>query len=247
MNINELKLEQQAPKFDPVQPLDFSKHPLQVVLDIAGDYADESPVFKFQSYEVLVGDVYGDEYRDKVTLKLEGKDILRSGGKIVQDFLAQEAAIGRDVVLCSDVLVGAYSKVDGERDGQPTYSASSGYTMHIPMVDFTVPTDKFNPLTDADAALGEIGKKTSVCAASLDFYSSGRSYHAYGRELLTEEEWLNFMASLLLVNRPEHPELIDTRWVGHRLMQRSGALRFTKTSPKYLAFPKLLEYPAVEF
>lgn len=72
-------------------------------------------------------------------------------------------------------------------------------------------------------------------------FSSGRSYHLYGLSLLTQEEWVQFMGRSLLLNMPGREEVVDSRWIGHRLLAGYGALRWTKNSARYIAEPRLLQ------
>jgi len=112
-----------------------------------------------------------------------------------------------------------------------------GKTYHLPMIDFTI-KDEIN--RDAFYRLNNfIDKKIFQ---DMTFFSSGHSFHAYSRKLLTHKEWLSFMGSLLLVN-PVKAEnsIIDTRWVGHRIMSGYGSLRWSNNSGKYLQLPKQFE------
>lgn len=105
---------------------------------------------------------------------------------------------------------------------------------HIPMIDFTV-KDKINQNTYFRLK-HFIDKKIFN---RLVFYSSGRSFHAYAPILITNTEWKKFMASLLLVNPAGNENsIIDTRWVGHRLLSGYGTLRWSHNSGKYLQEPK---------
>ncbi|MFX2255667.1 MULTISPECIES: hypothetical protein [Acinetobacter] len=112
-----------------------------------------------------------------------------------------------------------------------------GKTYHVPMIDFTIK----NEITrEAFYRLNNfIDKKIFQ---EMTFFSSGHSFHAYSRKLLTHKEWLSFMGSLLLVN-PVNAEnsIIDTRWIGHRIMSGYGSLRWSNNSGKYLQLPKRFE------
>lgn len=113
----------------------------------------------------------------------------------------------------------------------------SGRTYHIPMIDFTIQNEISR---DAYYRLNNfISKKVFN---EMTFFSSGHSFHAYSSKLLTHKEWLSFMGSLLLVN-PVNAEnsIIDTRWIGHRVMSGYGSLRWSNNSGKYLQLPKRFE------
>ena len=72
----------------------------------------------------------------------------------------------------------------------------------------------------------------------FDWYKSGRSYHGYGRSLLTHNDWIKQMGKLLLVNQIGVPPTVDPRWVGHRLIAGYASLRWTKNTPQYLDYPR---------
>lgn len=76
---------------------------------------------------------------------------------------------------------------------------------------------------------------------NIVWYSSGRSFHGYGADLLTETEWHKFMGMLLLANQPNLEPTVDPRWIGHRLLAGYAALRWTKNTPLYLGFPSRLD------
>ncbi|MDM3560787.1 hypothetical protein O9363_11655 [Proteus vulgaris] len=106
---------------------------------------------------------------------------------------------------------------------------------HIPMIDFRVKemsTSTFSTLT-------ELSQYWNV---QFMLYSSGRSYHAYGNRLLTQNEWLQFMGSLLLINKPSEAKLIDERWVGHRIMGGYASLRWSNNSSHYKKYPTYCGY-----
>jgi hypothetical protein len=55
--------------------------------------------------------------------------------------------------------------------------------------------------------------------------NSGRSYHFYGLQTLTQAEWVRFMGKCLLLT-----SLTDVRYVGHRLMEGLCDIRVTEKS-----------------
>lgn len=95
-----------------------------------------------------------------------------------------------------------------------TTLAQSGM-VHIPMLDIEfAPNDKnLSYLLSCMRALGE--KAGAILL-------SGASYHYYGYNLLTEEAWLKFMYKSLLLDG-----IVDTRWIGHRLIDGHANLRIT--------------------
>lgn len=88
-------------------------------------------------------------------------------------------------------------------------------TLHIPMLDIelTPSSENLSYLISCLAALGE---------TSGVILLSGASYHYYGYNLLTDNSWSKFMYKSLLLD-----EVVDTRWVGHRLIDGHANLRIT--------------------
>lgn len=76
---------------------------------------------------------------------------------------------------------------------------------------------------------------------SVTWFKSGRSFHGYGSELLTEKTWVQFMGLLLLANKPRMEPTVDPRWIGHRLLAGYSALRWTKNTSQYLIPPMRLD------
>jgi hypothetical protein len=86
---------------------------------------------------------------------------------------------------------------------------------HIPMMDFRC------------HILGENLERiqwvvSSIAGAPGVLLESGRSYHWYGYELLSPEDWVAFMGTCLL-----YSPLVDTRYIAHRLKERNGVLRIS--------------------
>lgn len=79
------------------------------------------------------------------------------------------------------------------------------------------------------------------------WYSSGRSFHGYGAELLSEDNWYKFMGLLLLANQPHLGPTVDPRWIGHRLLAGYAALRWTKNTHQYLRLPSRLDFDMGRF
>lgn len=96
---------------------------------------------------------------------------------------------------------------------------------HFGLVDF-VAADIMQVEPAAEALVAE------YASARCALVHSGRSYHLYIGTLLTPSSWTKFMGRLLLLNLRNGPPVIDTRWVGHRLMGGYSALRWSaKHSP----------------
>jgi len=109
-------------------------------------------------------------------------------------------------------------------------------SMHIPMIDFCCQVDE---LESARNVLSRL--LPTYLFSSLQFYSSGRSMHAYGSTLLRPVEWRELMGRLLLTNFPGQYPLVDARWIGHRIIGGYSALRFSCNSKQYLQYPRLIE------
>lgn len=107
-----------------------------------------------------------------------------------------------------------------------------GRTWHIPMMDFCIPQ---LGARDIDRVRAFLPRQVFNMSA---YYLSGTSFHAYSTRLLQPKDWLNFMGRMLLINRPGSSEIIDTRWVGHRLIAGYGSLRFSNNSGRYLGMPR---------
>jgi hypothetical protein len=106
--------------------------------------------------------------------------------------------------------------------------------LHLGMVDF-----RTDDMQLADWARAEILGEPSRSGFLL--VQSGRSFHLYVLRLLTESEWVKFMGRLLLLNLPDGKEVVDGRWVGHRLLAGYGSLRLTKRNDIYLMEPSVVE------
>jgi len=106
-----------------------------------------------------------------------------------------------------------------------------GRTAHIPMLDFT--SNQIGPaqLQRLKAFLPERVFSTA------SFYNSGRSFHAYSTHLLSPKEWTVFLGRALLINPRAGTDIIDTRWIGHRLIAGYCSLRFSNNSHQYQGMP----------
>lgn len=111
---------------------------------------------------------------------------------------------------------------------------TGGGDVHIPMIDFSgIGPDHFHGLVSV------FGLKVEE---RFDFFRSGRSFHAYGRfGLMETREWVQFMGRLLLCNFKNMPEVVDQRWVGHRLLGGYSALRWSCNSDRHQSYPTLIE------
>lgn len=104
-----------------------------------------------------------------------------------------------------------------------------GREFHLPLIDFGGKENSLLEHSFKDFA--------NYWKMEFQIYSSGRSYHAYGNRLISGQEWIKFMASLLLLNLPGGAKIIDDRWVGHRILAGYSSLRWSKNSNHYKRFP----------
>lgn len=112
-----------------------------------------------------------------------------------------------------------------------------GKTYHLPMIDFSCEGSLSTNVIDRIRTF--IPKKMFV---KLNYFKSGRSYHAYSTTLLTPKEWTHFMGRLLLVNPKIGNEIVDSRWIGHRLIGGYSSLRWSNNTGQYLAMPSKINH-----
>lgn len=96
---------------------------------------------------------------------------------------------------------------------------ASGDEVHIPMMDFACDISVGN-LELIKFLLGKMG----LAGAILE---SGKSYHYYGFDVVSGEEWLSMMARFILA-----APLTDVRYIAHRILGRTAVLRMTSTAKK---------------
>jgi len=112
---------------------------------------------------------------------------------------------------------------------------------HLPMLDLAT--------SDADVA-HQVGRRlaaviagepqpdgSSVRDPNWRLFFSGRSFHLYYLALLSTESWIRFLARALLENPPGNPDIVDSRWVGHRMLAGYGALRWSWRTSHYRTAP----------
>lgn len=120
-------------------------------------------------------------------------------------------------------------------------------TFHLPFIDFKVPN--LNNNGEHGIAYQNIRKKLKHLTEETELFSdsgtyiinSGSSYHGFFDALLTKEQWIQFIAALLLEhNTVDHPiEVVDVRWVGHSLENGFSSLRITNNTGRYARKPAL--------
>lgn len=98
-------------------------------------------------------------------------------------------------------------------------SLADGEIKHIPMIDFDCPCSEQNLHRVADT-LSDLGQKKGF------IIESGRSYHYYGIDLFSEEEWRNFM------ERCQEQDIIEREWPLWQLRDGFSVLRLSTSSTK---------------
>lgn len=108
---------------------------------------------------------------------------------------------------------------------------------HIPMIDFSCEYE----MTDLifSRMRNFIPKEIMN---NIALYNSGRSFHAYSTTLIKSKDFTDFMGRLLLINPKINDEIIDSRWVGHRLMGGYCSLRWSNNTAQYKSDPKRIKY-----
>jgi hypothetical protein len=110
-----------------------------------------------------------------------------------------------------------------------------GATLHIPMIDFV----NIGPWQEIHTRLQHISKRLG---RNLWLYSTGRSLHGYYFVLVDEPSWYRFLGELLLCNSRgrSSSEIVDSRWVGHSLVQGFSALRWSQNTSRHSSLPYLV-------
>lgn len=115
------------------------------------------------------------------------------------------------------------------------FISTSGKIYHIPMIDFSLSHEHQIDEYLLYRLEQFIDKKI---LGRMQFFYSGNSFHAYSSYILTSEEWVKFMASLLLIDPAKRLfKIIDNRWIGHRIISGYAALRWTNNTGKYKNVP----------
>lgn len=130
--------------------------------------------------------------------------------------------------LPNEAQVGVFSEV----------LLNNGDKAHIPMMDFGIPK--------SDEGLGVVKERLQRAEIhNVWILETGESYHLYGKDLLSPQEWLNFMGTCLLTSvvhsRDNITQVADPRYIGHSLKRGGCVLRVTTRAvksfdPKVVAF-----------
>ncbi len=149
-------------------------------------------------------------------------------------WITREEFLSRDVLpklikgLPDDAQLGVFSKV----------RLNSGGVAHIPMMDFSIPK--------GDRGIAVVIERLQKAGLHKTWIlETGESYHLYGQDLLSEEEWVQFMGTCLLTSvvhqRDDIEQIADPRYIGHSLKRGGNVLRVTTRAiksfePKVIAF-----------
>lgn len=97
-----------------------------------------------------------------------------------------------------------------------------GRSAHIPLLDFRCAPSATNSRI-VRRALKAMGQTSGLLA------ESGRSYHFYGFQLQSTEEWVQFLAMAILFS-----PIVDVRYIAHRLADGACRLRISSSRSKAL-------------
>jgi hypothetical protein len=114
-----------------------------------------------------------------------------------------------------------------------TFTFAGGEKRHIPMMDLM---GKFEP--DWVEPIGRMMALFGI--GEFAVYGTGRSAHVYGLGLISSAEVMPFFARSLLLNLPDQAPIVDSRWIGHRLLAGYGSLRWSCNGGQYLQKPELI-------
>lgn len=109
------------------------------------------------------------------------------------------------------------------------YSKKNNDLLHIPMVDFF--SSSIEEISFA------IKKIQTIFPFDTYIYDSGRSYHAYMNCVINSKQWYEYIGYLLLLNETHKPNVVDVRWLGHRLIAGYFSLRLSCNSSNYIKTP----------
>jgi hypothetical protein len=88
-------------------------------------------------------------------------------------------------------------------------------------------------ISDLDRLISVLRETTGGVPGYL--LTSGRFYHYYGSRLLTEQEWLKFLAQFLMPCI-----LVSPRYIGHSLFSGFCSVRLTRSNPHKPVVPTLI-------
>jgi hypothetical protein len=147
-----------------------------------------------------------------------------------EEFLAQNVVQKIVESLPEEAQVGVFSRV----------ILGNGETGHIPMMDFGIPKSD-----EGLVIVRERLQKGGVHNAWI--LETGASYHLYGKDVLSKQEWIQFMGTCLLTSvvhsRGNIEQIADPRYIGYSLKRDGNVLRLTNRGEK-LFEPRVVAYIA---
>lgn len=200
---------------------DYEGH-LAVLHSIVARYGAELHV-TFSRYEVgPPGDQQG---RRRTAVQVKAGDVTRG-------WMHREIA-----TLRSDEELALHSRV-----------SAGGESMHIIMVDYE-PSCALPQVRQLGVrVLRNAEFRPSSSRSSLPglyTFESGRAYHQYSDVLVEDSRWHQHLATLLLLNSPGEPSVVDARWIGHALRRGYAALRWTQNTSRYTSIPRCIDRTSV--
>jgi hypothetical protein len=111
-------------------------------------------------------------------------------------------------------------------------------TLHIPMIDFSLEDALDSRIIDRMRMFLPRDVMNSIA-----IFNSGRSFHAYSTTLISPKNWIELMGRLLLINPRNGNQIIDARWIGHRLIGGYSSLRWSNNTQLYADIPKRIALP----
>ncbi|WP_236712007.1 primase 1D-like protein [Pseudomonas sp. EpS/L25] len=156
-----------------------------------------------------------------------------------QSILDQRNIFQYEASLINEELLERLLSILGPREELAIHSkiTLNKKIFHIPMIDFCC---KLDTLKESSSVLKNIIPKEINTEISI--FDSGNSLHGYGINKIRNKEWLEYMGRLLLLNLPSRLPVVDTRWIGHRLMAGYCSLRLSNNSKKYLKEPTFVDF-----
>ncbi len=104
---------------------------------------------------------------------------------------------------------------------------AGGSERHIPMLDFHIPSERRN-YDIVSACLN------SLAIGKFIIVDSGKSFHAYGLNVVNSEDLRSFLSSALLLS-----PIVDSRYIAHQLRDSTCKLRIAPT-PRKPTQPRIL-------
>lgn len=194
----------------------FDKHPLVFLQNLIESKNLFHAYFFFSVYECRAG--YGEglgDIREKRRIRVRGDDIYDLKIRMMLSDLKE----GEELGLISMV------EISYGRDLIP---------MHIPMIDFAVPNHRI------DIALHRTLYNDTgyLLNRKIWVYNSGRSFHAYGQDLIENNRYINYLNYLIIADRKNS---IDHQWVGHSIRNWAACLRWSKNTDHHTTYPTHLD------